>query len=226
MTVNASRPVVIFGTESQARLAAHYFETDSERHPVAFTVDGDYLAADEFCGRPTVPFEEVVDRYPPDDHDLFVALGYTDMNRLRAAKCHEAEAKGYRLASYVSSRCTFLSEFEVGHNCLILEDNTIQPGVRIGDDVTLWSGNHIGHDTTIGDHVFIASQVVVSGFVTIEPYCFLGVNATLRDDITIAEATLVGAGAVIMADTERAGVYLPPRAVKIDKLSHELEISG
>ncbi len=226
MTVANTRPVVIFGATSQARLAARYFETDSDRKPVAFTVDRAYLEADEFCGLPTVAFEDVVERYPPEDHDLFVALGYTDMNRLRADKYNAAKAKGYRLPSYVSSHCTYLSEFEPGDNCLILEDNTIQPGVRIGNNVTLWSGNHIGHDSTIADHVFIASQVVVSGFVTVKSYCFLGVNATLRDDITIAEATLVGAGAVIMGDTDEAGVYLPPRATKIDKLSHELEISG
>jgi acyl-[acyl carrier protein]--UDP-N-acetylglucosamine O-acyltransferase len=53
----------------------------------------------------------------------------------------------------------------------VLEDNTIQPGVRIGDDVTLWSGNHIGHDSVIADHCFISSHVVVSGWVRIGSYC-------------------------------------------------------
>lgn len=226
MSTEATRPVVIFGATSQARLAAHFFATDSDREPVAFTVDGAYLDEPEFNGLPVVAFEEVTDRYPPDDYDMFIALGYTDMNRLRASKYEAAREKGYRLPSYVSSRCTYLSQYEPGDNCLILEDNTVQPYVRIGNNVTLWSGNHVGHDVTIDDHVFLTSHVVVSGFVHIESYCFLGVNATLRDDITIAEATLVGAGAVIMSDTEPAGVYMPPRTTKLDKTSYELKISG
>ena len=226
MSADASKPVVIFGATSQARLAAHFFATDSDREPVAFTVDRKFIVEPEFSGLPVVPFEEVGDTYPPADYDMFVALGYTDMNRLRAAKYEAARALGYTLPSYVSSRCTYLSQFEPGDNCLILEDNTIQPFVRIGNNVTLWSGNHIGHDVRIDDHVFLTSHVVVSGFVHIEPYSFLGVNATLRDDITIAERTLVGAGAVIMSDTEVAGVYLPPKTTKIDKSSDELKISG
>ena len=50
-----------------------------------------------------------------------------------------------------------------GDNCFILEDNTVQPFVTIGNNVTLWSGNHIGHDSVIEDDCFISSHVVVSG---------------------------------------------------------------
>jgi sugar O-acyltransferase (sialic acid O-acetyltransferase NeuD family) len=159
-----------------------------------------------------VPFEEVTGRYPPGDFALFVALSYARMNRLRAEKYDAAQARGYELVSYVSSRSSYLTDAPVGKNCFILEDNTIQPFVTIGDDVTLWSGNHIGHDSVIEDHVFISSHVVVSGHCRIEPFCFIGVNATLRNGITIARATLVGAGSILMADTVPEGVYVPARA--------------
>jgi UDP-3-O-[3-hydroxymyristoyl] glucosamine N-acyltransferase len=124
----------------------------------------------------------------------------------------------------VSSKCTFLSEHSVGDNCFILEDNTIQPFVKIGNNVTLWSGNHIGHDATIEDHCFLASQIVVSGRVRIGESCFIGVNATLRNSITIAPRTLIGAGAVIMKDTEEGGVYLAPRPTLADKRSDEITL--
>src|SRR5207247_8343033 len=134
-----------------------------------------------------------------------------------AEKYRAARDLGYRLATYVSRRCTFLSETPPGDNCFILEDNTIQPFVTIGNDVTLWSGNHIGHDSVIEDHCFLASHIVVSGHCRICNHCFIGVNATLRNSITIAPETLVGAGAVIMRDTVEQGVYLPERARLFDK---------
>ena len=117
-----------------------------------------------------------------------------------------------------------LTDYPIGDNCFILEDNTIQPFVRIGNNVTLWSGNHIGHDSIIEDHCFLASHTVVSGNVHIHPYCFIGVNATLRNSITIAPETLIGAGAIIMEDTMEKGVYLPPRAKLFDKKSDEVEL--
>jgi hypothetical protein len=66
-------------------------------------------------------------------------------------------------SAYTTGRCPDGRLENVQENAFILEDNTIQPFVRIGPNVTLWSGNHIGHHSTVEDHVFIASHVVVSG---------------------------------------------------------------
>src|SRR5207237_961912 len=54
--------------------------------------------------------------------------------------------------------------------------------------------------------------------------CFIGVNATLRNSITIAPETLIGAGAIIMKDTTEQGVYLPERAKPFTKKSSEIEL--
>ena len=203
--------LIIFGAGDIARLAHYYFTRDSEHQVMAFTVDQKYRQGESFLDLPLVSFEEVSNSYPPDEFRMFVALSYARMNKLREEKYHAAKERGYELVSYVSSRCSFLTDHPVGDNCFILEDNTIQPFVRIGNDVTLWSGNHIGHDATIEDHCFLASHIVVSGYVRIANNCFIGVNATLRNSISIAPETLIGAGAVIMKDTVPKGVYLPPR---------------
>ena len=216
--------LVLFGTGDIARLAHVYFATDSRYDVVAFTVDRAYCKGTSFNDLPLIPFDEVEKKFPPSKHSMFVALSYAQMNRLRAEKYADARQKGYTLASYVSSRCTYLSDHAPRDNCFILEDNTIQPFVRIGSNVTLWSGNHVGHDSRIGDHCFLASQIVVSGRVSVGAYTFIGVNATLRNAITIAPRTLIGAGAAVMADTVEGGVYLGPRATLHDKRSDQVTL--
>jgi len=216
--------LIIFGAGDIARLAHFYFTRDSEHEVVAFTVDEQYRQGDSFLDLPLVAFEEVSKAYPPAEFKMFVALSYARMNQLRAGKYDQAKAQGYELLSYVSSRCSFLTDNPVGENCFILEDNTIQPFVKIGNDVTLWSGNHIGHDSIIRDHVFIASHIVVSGYVEVGEYTFIGVNATLRNSIKIAPHTLISAGAVIMKDTVERGVYLSQRATLSDKESDEIQL--
>ncbi len=215
--------LLIFGAGDIARLAHRYFETDSPHTVAAFTVDRDYRKADSFCGLPLVDFETVPERYPARRYQMFVALSYARMNRVRADKYFRAKEMGYSLVSYVSSRCSYLTD-PPGDNCFILEDNTVQPFVRIGNNVTLWSGNHVGHDSTVDDHCFVTSHVVISGNVKIGAYCFLGVNSTLRNSIVLAPETLVGAGAVIMKDTKPKGVYLPVRAVLFEKTSDMIEM--
>jgi len=216
--------LVIFGAGDIARLAHYYFTRDSEHEVVAFTVDRQYRKDDFFLDLPLIDFDEVATNYAPGSHSMFIALSYAKMNRIRAAKYFEAKALGYKLVSYVSSRCSYLTDNPVGENCFILEDNTVQPFVTIGNNVTLWSGNHIGHDSIIDDHCFLASHIVVSGYVHIREYCFVGVNATLRNSITIAPETLIGAGAIIMKDTVPKGVYLPKRAELFEKKSDEVEL--
>jgi sugar O-acyltransferase (sialic acid O-acetyltransferase NeuD family) len=216
--------LIIFGAGDIARLAHYYFTRDSQHQVVAFTADQKYLKEESFLELPLVAFENVAKLYSPQNYKMFVALSYAKMNKVRAEKYYEAKQLGYELVSYVSTRCSFLTDYPVGENCFILEDNTIQPFVRIGNNVTLWSGNHIGHDSTIEDHCFLASHIVVSGYVHIHPFCFIGVNATLRNSIDVARETLIGAGAVVMSNTLEKGVYLPSRAKLFDKTSDEIEL--
>lgn len=202
------KKLVIFGAGDIAQLAHYYFRTDSDHEVVGFTVDEAFRSADNFDGLPLVAFEALRERFPPEDHALFVALSYAKLNAVRKEKYLAAKALGYPIASYLSSRATVLNEGLIGENCFILEDNTIQPFVRIGNNVSLWSGNHIGHHSTIADHAFVASHVVISGGVHVGEQCFVGVNATLRDHVKVGERCVIGAGALILADTEPDGVYV------------------
>ncbi len=201
--------IVIFGTGEIAELADFYFTHDSPHEVAGFTVDAAFLREKEFRGRPVVAFEEVADRFPPDRFDCFVAVSYAGINALRAEKVAAARGRGYRMASYVSSRATLFPGFDPKENCLILEDNTIQPFAAIGANVTLWSGNHIGHHSVIEDDVFLASHVVVSGGVRIGQGSFVGVNVTIRDHVTIGRQCVLGAGALVLEDQPDFSVVAP-----------------
>jgi sugar O-acyltransferase (sialic acid O-acetyltransferase NeuD family) len=214
--------VVIFGAGPIAELAHFYFTNDSPDQVVAFTVDGSYVKEDAFLGLPVVAFEDLDRAFPAADHQLFVAVSYTGMNRLRSERFRQARARGYRLAHYVSSRATVWPGFESRPNQFILEDNTIQPFARVGENVTLWSGNHIGHHSVVGDHCFVASHVVISGNVTIGDGCFLGVNATIREGVTVGKGCLVGAGALILKDTGDDALFAVKSTEKSPVLASQL----
>jgi len=211
------RPLLIFGAGEIAEVAHFYFTRDTCIPVAGFTVDAAYLKESRFCGLPVVSFEEVQSAFAPDAHDLFVALSYAKINAVRAQKCAEGKARGYRLASYVSSKATVWDGFQAGENCFILEDNTIQPFVRIADNVTLWSGNHIGHHARLATNCFITSHVVISGGVQIGENAFIGVNATVRDHVKIGARGVIGAGALVLEDVPDDGV-VAPRGSELSKV--------
>jgi sugar O-acyltransferase (sialic acid O-acetyltransferase NeuD family) len=204
----APRKIVVFGNGSIAELAHYYFTEDSPHDVTAFTVDGEFMDGDTFMGLPMVAFEDVADKYPPDEFSIFIALSYTKLNRVRQEKFDAAKAKGYFLPSYIASHLATWDNVDIGDNCFILENQTIQPFCKIGDNVTLWSGNHIGHHSSIADHTFIASHVVVSGYSTVGQRCFIGVNATLRDSCTVGDDSFIGMAAAVTTDVPEGSVVL------------------
>jgi sugar O-acyltransferase (sialic acid O-acetyltransferase NeuD family) len=169
---------------------------------VAFSVESSYLTRDQLQGLPVVAFETLDQLYSPIDHDVFVAITYTQLNRLRTRLVSMAKGKGYALASYISPRAFIWRNVELGEHCFVFEDNTLQPFVKIGDNVVLWSGNHIGHHSIVRSHCFISSHVVVSGFCDIGESSFLGVNCTLANNVAIGKDNWIGLGVTITRNTE------------------------
>ncbi len=216
---------MIFGMDDIAEVAKFYFENDSEYKVEAFTVNREYKKNNTFCNLPVFDFEDIENYFSPTEYEMFIAVGYSRMNKVREEKYNIAKQKGYKLASYISSHITcWIDRKQIGDNCFILEDNTIQPFVKIGNNVVLWSGNHIGHHAHIGDHVFIASHVVLSGRTYVGDNSFIGVNATVNDHVAIGKGCVIGSGALITKDTEMNSVYknqyTPIYVKKSDELNY------
>lgn len=200
--------VVLFGAGKIADVAYFQLTNDSTYEVVAFSVDGAYLKQKGKWGLPVVPFEDVLDIYPPDDFKMMVTVGYQDLNRFRAQKYEEAKAKGYELISYISSRASNVSNSEIGDNCMILENAVLQPCTQMGNNVFFWNGNHLGHHARIEDHCYVAGQVIISGAAVIESYCFLGVNSTIGHEITIGRESFIGANALVTRNAPAKSVYI------------------
>ena len=203
-----NQPLIIFGSAEVAQLARYYFDHDSGYRVIAYTVDDVYVDSETVDGLPLVPFSRIVDFYPPERYEMHVGLSYQKMNRQREEKYTQAKAAGYTLASYVCTHSVFWPDLKIGDNCFILENQTIQPTVKIGSNVVLWSGNHIGHGTYIDDHTYIASHVVISGHCRIGKRCFFGVNATVRDFCNIGDDCFVTMDASVVRDIESESVVL------------------
>jgi sugar O-acyltransferase (sialic acid O-acetyltransferase NeuD family) len=207
--MDKTKRLVIVGDSAFAQIAYEYFTYDSPYEVSAFSVEAAHLKRQELFGLPVVPFEEVDKEYPSTDYEIYAAVTYRQLNRLRARLMGIAKSRGYRLASYVSSRAFIWRNVRLGEHCFVFEDNTVQPFVVVGDNVVMWSGNHVGHHSRIGDNCFIASHAVLSGFCTVGDNCFLGVNCTIANDINIGRDCWIGPGVMIKQDVAENVLFGP-----------------
>ena len=220
--VEKNEELIIVGDGEFAEIAYEYFTYDSPYEVVGFSVEKNFLEKTTLFGLPVVPFEDLEDLYDTALYKVFVAVTYTQLNRVRTRLYNEVKKKGFSLVSYVSSHAFVWNNVKIGENCFIFENNVLQYRVKIGNNVVLWSGNHIGHGTQIHDNCFISSHVVVSGECNVGENCFIGVNSTFSDHLNISKDCIIGAGANVIKDTEEGGVYVGNPAKLQNKRSKEL----
>ncbi len=203
-----SKEIVIFGIGKIADVIQHYMRNDSGMQVAAFTVDAKYISSPEFNGLPVVAFEDIQQLYPPDKFSMFVAVGYHDLNAVRAAKMKEAEEKGYEIISYIHPNSGAPTDLKIGKNCFVMNNVCIHPRVVLGDDVFVWSGTIIGHHTNIGNHNWFTSGANVSGNVTIGDHCFFAINSTLGHSVQIGNEVFIGANALVTKNVEDGKVVI------------------
>lgn len=217
------KKLIIIGNTEFAEIAYEYFTYDSGYEIVGFAVEKPYIRAEYLKGKPVVDFALLPQIYSPDEYEVFTAITYQKLNRLRERFYRQCKVWGYRFATYISSAAfVWKNNVEIGENTFIFEDNTVQYNVHIGNNVVLWSGNHIGHSAQIGDNCFVSSHVVVSGYCNIGENCFLGVNATMGNNIVLPKDCLLSAGAVMTHSFEERGrIYAGNPAKKVAKSAYE-----
>ena len=210
LSTNKRRGLVIFGAGKIAAVLADYFRRDSDYELAGFTCEASFVAASEHDGLPWVPFDEVARRFAPDTHELHVAVGYHQLNRVRERIFDEAKTMGYRLASFVSSRSWPGKDLVCGENCFVADGVSVEPGAVIGNNVALWSNVVVGHHAHIHDHCWLAAGTVVGGSAVIEERCFAALNVTVGHEVTVGADSFLGARALVTKSQ-------PPRSVLIER---------
>ena len=213
--------LVIFGTRAYAEIAHYYFARQSPYKVVAFTVDEQYIDESTYCGLPVVPFNEIQRNHSPGEHDMFVAVGHQELNKQRESKAEEVEANGYRLASFISPKADVADDLRVGPNSMVMEYSVIQPFVEIGRNSVIWSATRMGFHARVGNHCWVVSALFGER-VFIGDHSFVGLNATIAPKVNIGKANVIGAGTLILKDTQDNQVYRE-RTSELSKVpSHQL----
>ena len=211
---SASRPVVIYGASRLGRLMYSYFISEGTTPVAGFTADQEFLSDSNGSAVPLIAFEDVEQHWPPDSHDMFVAVGYRRM-RDRTLLFTRAKAKGYRLFNHVSPRAIVANDLCLGENNVIMPGVQIEPGARIGDNNLFWSQTLVCHEVVIGNHNYFSARCLIAGGTTVGDLCFFGNGSITINDLMVCNETQVLPGSVLYRRTRPYTKYMgsPAQAV-------------
>lgn len=201
------KPLVIFGAGKIGEVVLHCWRQQGGREVAAVAVDAAYRKSESWHGLPLLDFEEIERSHPPGDYDLFVAIGYQELNAFRARKMEEARGKGYTLPSFRPDRSEE-GGYETGDNCFVMPGAMVHPCAQLRDGVFVWSGAIVGHHSEIGSYAWVTSGANVAGNVKLGAYSFLAINSTVVDGITLGERCFIGANALVAKSADPGSVFI------------------
>lgn len=209
------RDFIIFGKGDFADILTYIIEQEMQRNVVAYMVNKEFLDVDSYHGKPVVPYEEIELFYHPSEYA--VTLGYEahDMYQTREQLQNELSKKGFAFDNVISNTAN-LTNAHIGIGNIIMQNCLLAPFSEIGNGNVMWAGSQIQHHNMAGGFNCIAPGVASSGYVRIGSHCFIGTNATIKNNVVIADYTLIGAGAYVSKDTTDGDVIVPVRSVRLD----------
>lgn len=212
-----NKKLIIFGTGKIAEVVGYYAMQECDFEVAAFTVDREYMVGSEFCGRPVVPFDELMDHYPPSEYNGFVAVGYHNLNGLRAGMVSRLKEKGYGLVSVIPKTGALPGNVSIGENCFIMPPAIIHPFVSIGNNVFVWSGAMVGHHSLIGDNCWLTSTCNIGGNCRIGKNTFIAMDATIGHSVTIGQDCFIGSGTLTIKnlDDEKVVISEASKPIKV-----------
>ncbi len=200
-----TKKLIIFGNTSYSEMVCDYFTEYSEYEVVCFTVHQNYIQDNIFYNKKLINFEYIQNEYPASEYEMFIAVGSSNLNKIRENIFNQAIEKGYKLATFIHPDAYIAPKVSIGKNCIIMECARILTRSIIGDNTIVWPSAFISHDNIIKNNCYIVGAT--NGFCEIGENCFLGAGAIIADKIKIAPYNFITMSAVIRKNTEEDSIY-------------------
>ena len=191
--------LAIFGASGQGkevREIADYQNAITRRWDRIIFID-DNKPEGEFMGHEMIQLNTALEKY--NDIEFVIAVGEPKTKRKIYERLFFLNAE---LGSVISPDSQISPYCKLGKGLVIKRGAIISADAVIGDNTTIQSYACIGHDAKVGKHCQISTHVDIGGQTVVGDCVFVGLNAPVRELLTIGENAIISAGAVVLKDVD------------------------
>jgi len=221
------RPVAILGGLGNGSVVAAALDDARRRGATEYEMAG-YL-------NDRVPVGELIEDHPVlgtvADATKLVSQGYAILNTLYRIDGQDARIKLFEdlgiadedLATFVYPDVYLPANVKLGAGTVLMPGVIVSPGVIFGRCNLVMVGATIGHNTRVGDHCHFAAQCCVGAYLNIEDGVHVGLNATIRENLTLGRGSTLGMGSVLLANIPPYEIWGGSPARKLREAVRELD---
>ena len=169
-----------------------------------FVIDDVYYTDSTYCGNKLYRYSDMGNYFAHEEISILVCIGYSKMNLGRKKVFGRLVQDGWKVASYFDKTAIVRTDdFGIGN--IVCDGANIGVKSKLGDGNIFYPSAVFAHHSVAGNFNFWAISASVAGHVVVGNRCFFGNNSSTRDNISIADETLVGAGCYLDHTVENAG---------------------
>ena len=118
--------------------------------------------------------------------------------------------------SLVHPNSFIASNTKVGKGVIINYGSFVSESVVLEENVYLQPYSVVGHNSIIGNHSIISTFVSIGGNCKIDSNVFIGMNASVKQGISLGKYSIIGMGAVVHTSVEDSLVVVgnPARVIR------------
>ena len=215
--------LVILGAGGHGRVVLDILVQDGAYLPVAFLDNNVDLHGRRVDG---LPVRGGMDTLPALHAEgvrkAIIAVGD---NGVRRGLARTVESHGFDLINAIHPSAQLATNTSLGRGIVIAAGANICAHVQVGDYAILNTGCIVDHESMIGVGAHVCPGVRLAGHVVVESCAFVGIGATVVQNVRIGFEAVVGAGAVVIEDVPPMAtvVGVPARAIKEGPSAEEFE---
>lgn len=137
--------------------------------------------------------------------DMFAAVGDP---KLRERLLERLEQMGASVPVIIDGSAVIGSGVHIGAGTVVMPGAVVNSNTQIGRGCIVNTGATVDHDNILEDLVHLSPGVHLAGTVHIGARSWLGVGSAVVNNCSICPDCTIGAGAVVVRDIKKPGVYI------------------
>lgn len=204
------KKVVIIGASGHGRVIADIVMKSGDQ--VLGFLDDDRELPKQIAGIPVLGVVADFEKY----EDAYFVIG------IGSAKIRE------KIAGFLKQRVLWYTaihpaailsvlDVEIGEGTVVMANAVINAGAKTGRHCIVNTGAIVEHDCVLEDFVHISPNAALAGTVTVGTRSWVGIGASVRNNLRIAKNCMIGAGSTVVKDIREPGIYVGTPAGRLVK---------
>ncbi|MEI8216419.1 MAG: hypothetical protein WCF96_04915 [Eubacteriales bacterium] len=194
--------ILVYGNTVISKMLFYDALGDNDFTIAAFLVDKEYLDNEKFMGLPQINVDLATSIFNPTEYKIISVLGGYSRVRAREEFFNKTLSTGFEITNYLSKKADISQISEIGVNNIIFAGSHVGLNGKMGNNNLIRQNIYLGHDFIIGSHNVISPGCNIGGMSKIEDLCYIGLGSTIIEHVAIARETLIGAGSLVIRNTE------------------------